>query len=64
MSRQQISVVTLLNLKQRLDLLPSRCPERTTLISETASLYGISRNTLYRLLRELPRPQALRRRDR
>ena len=64
MSRQQISVVTLLNLKQRLDLLPSRCPERTTLISETASLYGISRNTLYRLLRELPRPQTLHRRDR
>ena len=64
MSRQQISVVTLLNLKQRLDLLPPRCPERTTLISETASVYGISKHTLYRLLRELPRPQALRRRDR
>ena len=64
MSRQQISAATLLNLRQRLDLLPARCPERKALVSETASLYGISKDTLYRLLRELPRPKTLRRMDR
>jgi hypothetical protein len=64
MSRQQISATALLNLRQRLDLLPARCPERKALVHETASLYGISKDTLYRLLRELSRPKALRRIDR
>jgi hypothetical protein len=64
MSRHQISAAALLNLKQRLDLLPARCPERKALIDETASLYGVSKDILYRLLRELPRPKALRRTDR
>jgi hypothetical protein len=64
MSRQQISAAALVNLRQRLDLLPARCRERKAIIHETASLYGISKDTLYRLLRELPRPKALRRIDR
>jgi hypothetical protein len=63
-SRQQISAAALLSLRQRLDLLPARCPERKVLINDTASLYGISKDTLYRLLRELPRPKSLRRADR
>jgi hypothetical protein len=64
MSRHQISAAALLNLKQRLDLLPVRCPERKALIYETARLYGVSKDTLYRLLRALPRPKSLRRIDR
>jgi hypothetical protein len=64
MSRHQISAAALLNLKQRLDLLPARCPERKALIYEAASLYGVSKDTLYRRLRELPRPKVLRRIDR
>jgi hypothetical protein len=63
-SRQQISAAALLNLRQRLDLLPARCGERKVIIHETASLYGVSKDTMYRLLRELPRPKALRRIDR
>lgn len=50
MSRHQISAAALLNLKQRLDLLPARCPERKALIYETARLYGVSKDTLYRSL--------------
>lgn len=63
MSQPKIAVATLLNLRQRLDLLPARCPERKVLVQETASLYGISKDTLYRLLRELPRPKGAHRKD-
>ncbi len=64
MPRQQISASALISLRQRLDLLPNRCPERKLLIGETANLYGISTDTLYRLLREHLRPKSLRRADR
>jgi hypothetical protein len=64
MSRQQIPLTALVSLRQRLDLLPSRCPSRKLLIVETANLYGISVDTLYRLLREQSRPKSLRRADR
>jgi hypothetical protein len=63
-TRQQISASALISLQQRLELLPARCQERRQLIDETASLYGISKDTLYRLLREQTRPKALRRADR
>ncbi len=64
MPRQQISASALVSLRQRLELLPTRCPERKLLICETANLYGISTDTLYRLLREQSRPKSLRRADR
>lgn len=64
MPRQQISASALVSLRQRLDLLPTRCPERKLIICETANLYGISTDTLYRLLREQSRPKSLRRADR
>ena len=64
MPRQQISASALVSLRQRLDLLPNRCPERKLLLCETANLYGISTDTLYRLLREVSRPKSLRRADR
>jgi hypothetical protein len=61
---QQIAASALISLRQRLDLLPARCAERKLLITETANLYGVSTDTLYRLLREQSRPKSLRRADR
>jgi transposase len=61
---QQIAASALISLRQRLDLLPARCGERKLLITETANLYGVSTDTLYRLLREQSRPKSLRRADR
>jgi hypothetical protein len=63
-SRQQIPGSALISLRQQLDLLPARCRERKLIIQETANLYGISEDTLYRLLREQSRPKSLRRADR
>ena len=64
MTRKQIPTEALINLRRRLDLLPKRCPERRLLIKETAKLYGVSIDTLYRALRERVRPKALHRSDR
>jgi hypothetical protein len=61
---QQIAASALISLRQRLDLLPARCTERKLLIEETASLYGISTDTLYRLRREQSRPKSLHCADR
>jgi hypothetical protein len=63
MPRQQIPASALVSLRQRLDTLPSRCSERRQLIAQTASLYGISSGTLYRLLQEHSRPKSLQRAD-
>lgn len=41
----------LVALRRRLALLPARHPERSVLLKSTHELYGISRATLYRLLR-------------
>ncbi|WP_157872053.1 DDE-type integrase/transposase/recombinase [Gloeothece verrucosa] len=51
-------------LKQRLEMLPPRCHERRVLMEETATLYGISIDTLYRALRLLSRPKSAHRADR
>jgi transposase len=61
--RKQIPAEALINLRRRLDLLPARCSERRLLVAETAKLYGVSRHTLYRSLRERARPKAIRRAD-
>ncbi len=63
MARKQIPAEALIHLRQRLDGLPSRCPERRILIKETAALYGVSTDTLYRSLRQGSRPKALNRAD-
>jgi hypothetical protein len=56
-------VEALINLRRRLDLLPARCRERRLIVDETAHLYGVSRYTLYRCLRERARPKAIQRAD-
>jgi hypothetical protein len=61
--RHQIPASALINIQQRLALLPARCSERKLLIDETANLYGISTATLYRLLRAQSRPKSIRRAD-
>jgi hypothetical protein len=62
-TRKQPPGEALVYLRQRLETLPSRCRERRVLIEETAALYGISTDTLYRALRERTRPKPLRRTD-
>ncbi len=63
MARKQIPAEALIQLRHRLDVLPSRCPERRILVEETAALYGVSTDTLYRCLRQGSRPKALTRAD-
>jgi hypothetical protein len=54
-----------MNLRRRLDALPSRHPDRKAMLESAANLYGISRATLYRQLRRLfQAPKAVRRADR
>ena len=51
-------------LHRRLARLAPRDPERARLVASTAELYGISRATLYRGLKDQLRPKAVRRGDR
>jgi hypothetical protein len=61
--RKQIPSEALLNLRRRLDSLPNRSRERRLVIEETAALYDVSVDTLYRAVRARMRPRALRRSD-
>ncbi len=63
MIRKKIPSEALTNLRHRLDMLPSRCQERRQLMEETASLYGVSIDTLYRALRNSSRPKSINRSD-
>jgi hypothetical protein len=63
MAYKQIPVEALINLRQRLEGLPSRCQERRILVEETAASYNVSKNTLYRALRNLSRPKSINRSD-
>ena len=63
MARKQIPGEALIHLRHRLDSLPSRARERRILIEETAALYGVSVDTLYRALRQGLKPKALTRAD-
>jgi hypothetical protein len=49
---------------RRLETLPPRSRERRILMQETAHLYDVSEQTLYRALAQRARPKALRRSDR
>jgi hypothetical protein len=51
------------DLRRRLFLLTPRSAERRLLVEETARLYGVSTDTLYRALRERAVPKPLRRCD-
>jgi hypothetical protein len=53
----------LVDLRRRLSTLAPRSPERRQVLRETAHLYGVSEDTVYRALRERFRPRALRRAD-
>jgi predicted DNA-binding transcriptional regulator AlpA len=59
-----VPVEALVNLRRRLASLPVRHPERVALMTSTSQLYGVSRATLYRLLRGERRPKDAHRADR
>ena len=59
-----IPVEALLDLRRRLDDLPPRHTGRRALVEGAASLFGVSRATLYRALAGQFRPRGLRRADR
>lgn len=54
---------SLLQLRQRLDRLPPKSPERATQIAAMANLYGLSATTVYRALNGFNKPQAVHRVD-
>ena len=62
--RSRISAEALVNLRRRLDALPARHPDRRAMLDSAAALYGLSRATLYRALRQHLRPKSVRRTDR
>ena len=63
MARRKIPDDRLAELEERLNLLPTKSPERKRFIQEYAHLYGVSVNTVYRCLREKRNIKALRRSD-
>jgi hypothetical protein len=64
MPKKQLVAEALVDLHRRLSALPSRSHDRRMIMRETAALYGVSEQTLYRALAERARPRALRRSDR
>ena len=64
MPKKQLASEALIDLHRRLSTLPSRSHERRMIMQETAHLYGLSEQTLYRALAQRARPKALRRSDR
>lgn len=61
--RSTIPADSLLQLRQRLDRLLLKSPERTAQITAPAQLYGISVTTVYRALRFVLRPRTAHHRD-
>lgn len=62
--RTRIPHEALLSLRRRLEMLPARHPDRKELVTNAATLYGVSRATLYRGLRMQLRLKPLHRCDR
>ncbi len=58
-----IPVDSLLQLRQRLDRLPPKSPERATQVAAVAGLYGVSITTVYRALHAFRKPHAAHRAD-
>src|SRR4249919_2347764 len=63
-ARKRIPSEALISLRRRLDVMPPRGADRKALIASMANLYGVSRATVYRSLRQALRPKAIRRADR
>lgn len=61
--RKSIPPDSLLQLRQRLDRLPPKSPERAVQIATVAQLYGVSATTVYRSLHRTLRPRTAHRRD-
>ena len=61
---KKIPAEALIGLQQRLAGLPARSSERRRVLRDTAELYGICEQSLYRALAQRLRPKALRRSDR
>lgn len=61
--RKSIPVDSLLQLRQRLDCLPPKSPERTTQIAAIAQLYDVSATTVYRALHYVLKPRTVHRCD-
>jgi hypothetical protein len=64
MPKKQLMAEALIDLHRRLNTLPTRSHERRMIMQETANLYGVSEQTLYRALTQRARLRALRRSDR
>ena len=64
MARKAIPAEALVDLRRRLSPLPPRAPERRRLMQETAALYGVSEQTLYRAVQQHRKPRAVNRSDR
>ena len=63
MRRASIPIETIIELRNLLSRLPVRSSARRTLILETAELYGVSPQTVYRTLRQHTLPHSARRVD-
>jgi hypothetical protein len=61
--RKAIPADSLLQLRQRLDRLPPKSPERATQIAGIAELYGLSSTSVYRALAQFQKPHAAHRAD-
>jgi len=61
--RKQIPSDSLLQLRQRLERLSHKSPERAAQVAAMASLYGVSPATVYRALQDCKRPHAAHRVD-
>jgi len=64
MAKKQLVAEALIDLHRRLSTLPTRSHERRIIMQESANIYGVSEQTLYRALAQRVRPRALRRSDR
>jgi hypothetical protein len=64
MRHKNIPLLSIIELRQRLERLPTRSSARRVLIVETAELYGVSPETVYRSLRQHTLPHSVRRNDR
>jgi len=61
--RKQIPSDSLLQLRQRLDRLPRKSPERANQVAAVAMLYGVSPTTVYRSLHAFNKPHSAHRAD-
>lgn len=61
--RKAIPPDSLMQLRQRLDRLPHKSPERAAQIVAVAELYGLSATSVYRALRHFQQPYAVHRAD-